>query len=156
MKLTLTFSIALIFSFLCYFAQSQPTFSDNCLVWNAITSVCQQCNVGFYLQYFFCIPCNPNCACSSKHDFCQNCLILQYNGLNFHSYHHHGLDQCFLCNASMPYCLQCSNSQFCTKCFNGQYLVEQTDADGAVIGQYCSQDTCQPNCQICLNSMKCN
>lgn len=117
-----TFSIIIIGAILTI-CSCQPTFSDNCAVFNPTTSVCQQCNPGFYLQFFFCIPCNPNCVCTSKNDFCGSCLVLPYNGLNFHSYLHERVNQCILCNSSMSYCLECTNLQICTKCYNGQYLV---------------------------------
>lgn len=49
---------------------SQPTASDSCVLYNSTNSVCTRCLPGLYLQYYFCIPCNPLCTCSSNLNFC--------------------------------------------------------------------------------------
>lgn len=51
-------------------ALSQPTPTDSCINYNTNYSVCTQCLPGLYLEYFFCIPCNPLCACSSNKNYC--------------------------------------------------------------------------------------
>ncbi len=55
---------------------SQPTTNDNCLVFNASLSAagtCYECVPGFYLVFFFCLPCAPLCICNSSANFCLSC-----------------------------------------------------------------------------------
>ena len=50
-------------------SQPIPTLTDNCLSVSSQGS-CLQCVVGFYLEYFVCLPCAPLCTCSSQYNYC--------------------------------------------------------------------------------------
>lgn len=60
----------LLLAILVTIISGQPVASDNCLNYNSNNSVCTECFSGYYLEYYFCVPCNPRCACSSQYDYC--------------------------------------------------------------------------------------
>lgn len=91
-------------------ALSQPTPSDNCLVWNNNLSVCEECFDGFFLIYYFCSPCNPLCSCSNVSNFCESCRNVTVDselGLELVTYRAEGY--CHFCNDSILNCLICED-----------------------------------------------
>ncbi len=149
-NLNYPFLISLILIFMSVI--TQPTPSDNCLNYNVNNGVCQQCVSGFYLQYYFCLPCSPRCQCSSRNNFCESCIQTNINDLYIASYHDQNLNQCILCSSVIENCLKCDHAFNCSKCFNGSYKVQEKDINGVVTKVYCSQYQCTNNCQFCLDS----
>ena len=99
-------------------AQPTPIPTDNCLRLIAAGNTCAECNQGFYLEYFVCLPCAPLCSCSSQHDYCQNCTSLPYKHTNYQQLAIYSPQQtrCLLCSTLIPGCLECSSALTCTTC----------------------------------------
>ena len=75
---------------------SQPTNSDSCVKWNNNAGICEQCLEGFLLEYFFCIPCNRLCTCSSDQDYCDTCIHIEKGHFEIQPYLKDNV--CYLCS----------------------------------------------------------
>ena len=144
----------LLWVFLLGAISGQPTFSDNCLNFNLTSGTCLGCVDGFFLQYFFCLPCAPLCLCSSQVNYCDSCMVVDdyINSLTAISVRFG--DRCFFCDAFIPNCLTCITNSTCQQCYGGYYLANLTsEGQGIEIG--CSSTVCTANCELCESSSEC-